>query len=41
MARTRRQRRRRYLPLKKLGFDGTPVDPSSYIAPPASHRLAA
>jgi hypothetical protein len=36
------------LPLKKLGsclecFDGTPVDPSGYVAPtaPVSHRLAA
>ncbi|WP_406003419.1 hypothetical protein [Streptomyces sp. NBC_00829] len=31
---------------KKLGcclecFDGTPVDPSSYLAPPAKHSLAA
>lgn len=41
--------RRRYafcLPLKKFGsclecFDGTPADPSNYIAPPAKHLLAA
>lgn len=40
---------RRYfacLPLKTLGsclecHDGTPADPSSYIAPPATHQLAA
>ncbi|HEY9327048.1 MAG TPA: RRQRL motif-containing zinc-binding protein [Streptomyces sp.] len=40
---------RRYfhcLPLKTLGsclecHDGTPADPSSYTAPPATHRLAA
>ncbi|MFK4123552.1 RRQRL motif-containing zinc-binding protein [Streptomyces longwoodensis] len=41
--------RRRYvfvLPLKTLGcclecHDGTPADPASYIAPPATHLLAA
>ncbi|GHD52239.1 RRQRL motif-containing zinc-binding protein [Streptomyces galbus] len=41
--------RRRYfhcLPLKTLGsclecFDGTPADPATYIAPPATHLLAA
>ncbi|WP_236246865.1 RRQRL motif-containing zinc-binding protein [Streptomyces sp. CC210A] len=40
---------RRYfhcLPLRTLGsclecFDGTPADPTSYIAPPAKHLLAA
>jgi len=43
------QCRRRYyfcLPLKSLGtclecHDGTPADPSHYIAPPAKHLLAA
>lgn len=40
---------RRYefcIPLKRLGtclegHDGTPADPTTYIAPPASHHLAA
>ncbi|MFE4424207.1 hypothetical protein [Streptomyces sp. NPDC056817] len=34
------------VPLRTLGsclecFDGTPADPSTYIAPPAAHQLAA
>ncbi|MEU0852511.1 RRQRL motif-containing zinc-binding protein [Streptomyces flaveolus] len=41
--------RRRYshvLPLRTLGsclecYDGTPADPTTYIAPPATHSLAA
>ncbi|MGW8881662.1 hypothetical protein ACWGPC_54205, partial [Streptomyces mirabilis] len=44
--RQQRNKRSAPVPLKTLEscaecFDGTPADPTSYIAPPAKHLLAA